>query len=172
MVDYHRWKADLTGALLIGNVYNICYRQNKAHLCPAAPTSMSQLVEREDQTVQENIPPSDMGIILGSLSQGMHQHILSLGYRTPWEMIKGIDKLILKSDRSQDYSNLTYLLSAKMGAKRYRLCCQATAHLQSTGAISQKFQRVFSQKVEEYLHVDWPSPFIRLNCQSTYHGED
>jgi len=120
MEDYHHWKANLTGALLIGNVYNICYRQNKAHLCPVAPTSTSQLVERGDQTVQEDIPPSErqvlsykqqletwnrnlskaMGIILGSLSQGMHQHILSLGYRTPWEMIKGIDKLILKSNQS------------------------------------------------------------------------
>jgi len=59
-----------------------------------------------------------MGIILGSLSQGMHQHILSLGYRTPWEMIKGIDKFILKSNRSQDYSNITYLLSSKMGANK------------------------------------------------------
>jgi len=135
MEDYHRWKANLTGALLVGNIYNICHRQNKAHLCPAAPTSTSQLVERGDKTVQEDIPPSErqvmsykqqletwnrnvskaMSIILGSLSQGMHQHFLSLGYRTPWEMMEGINKLILKSDRSQDYSNLTYLLSAQMG---------------------------------------------------------
>jgi len=41
-----------------------------------------------------------MGIILGPLSQGMCQHTLSIGYRTPWEMIKGIDKLILKSNQS------------------------------------------------------------------------
>jgi len=31
-------------------------------------------------------------------------------------MIKDINKLILKSDRSQDYTDLTYLISAKMGA--------------------------------------------------------
>jgi len=104
MEDYHHWKANLIGALLVGNVYNICHRQNKAHLLhPGAPTPTSQLVERGDQTVQEDIPPSErqvlsykqgletwncnvskaMGIILGSLSQGMHQHILSLGYRPP-----------------------------------------------------------------------------------------
>jgi len=59
-----------------------------------------------------------MGIILVSLSQGMHQHILSFGYRTSWEMIEGIDKLILKSNQNQDYTNLTYLLSAKMGANK------------------------------------------------------
>jgi len=41
MEDYHCWKANLTGELLIDNVYNICYRQNEAHLCPEAPTSMS-----------------------------------------------------------------------------------------------------------------------------------
>jgi len=40
---------------------------------------------------------------------------LTLGYRTPWEMIEGIDKLFLKSNQSQDYTHLTYLLSAKMG---------------------------------------------------------
>jgi len=57
-----------------------------------------------------------MGIILGSLSQGMCQHILSLGYRTPWEMIEGINKDILKSNWSQDYTDLTYLISTKMGA--------------------------------------------------------
>jgi len=33
-------------------------------------------------------------------------------------MIKGIDKLILKSNQSQDYTNLTYLLCAKMGANK------------------------------------------------------
>jgi len=135
MENYHCWKADLTGALLVGNVYDICYRQNEAQ---AAPTSKSQLVERGEHSAQEDIPPSErqvlsyerqlvtwncdvskgMGIILGSLSKGMHQHILSLGYRTPWEMIEGINKLILKSDLSQDYSNLTYLLSAKMGADK------------------------------------------------------
>jgi len=54
--------------------------------------------------------------ILGSLSQGMCQHILSLGYRTPLEMIEGVNKLILKSNQSQHYSNLKYLISAKMGA--------------------------------------------------------
>jgi len=46
----------------------------------------------------------------------MCQHILCLGYRTPWEKIEGINKLILKSNWIQDYSNPTYLLSAKMGA--------------------------------------------------------
>jgi len=103
MEDYHHWKANLTGALLVGNIYNICYRQNEAHPSPVAPTSTSRLVERGDQTVQEDIPPSErqilsykqqletwnrnvskaMGIILGSLNQGMCQHILSLGDRTP-----------------------------------------------------------------------------------------
>jgi len=33
-------------------------------------------------------------------------------------MIKGTNKLILKSNQSQDYTNLTYLISAKMGANK------------------------------------------------------
>jgi len=31
-------------------------------------------------------------------------------------MIEGIDKLILKSNQSQDYTDLTYLFSTKIGA--------------------------------------------------------
>jgi len=50
MEDYHCWKADLTGALLIGNVYNICYKQNEALLNTAAPTSTSRLVAEERVT--------------------------------------------------------------------------------------------------------------------------
>jgi len=60
-------------------------------------------------------------------------------------MIGGIDKLILKSDRSQDYSDLTYLLSTKMGANK-----NATDYVARLLPIfnrlelSQKFRRAFS----------------------------
>jgi len=194
MEDYHCWKANLTGALLVGNIYNICYRQNKAHLPPAAPTSTSRLVERGDQTVQEDIPPSErqvlsyeqqletwnsnvskvMGIILGSLSQGMCQHILSLGYRTPWETIEGIDKLILKSDQSQDYTDLTYLISSKMGAdenvtdyfaRRLPIFDRLELSLRnSEGRFPEKWKSIFT--------LIGLAPSFESTGRSTYHGGD
>jgi len=39
MENYHCLKVDLTGVLLIGNIYNIFYKQNGAELCLEAPTS-------------------------------------------------------------------------------------------------------------------------------------
>jgi len=94
----------------------------------------------------------------------MCQHILSLRYRTHWEMMEGIDKLILKSNRSRDYTDLTYLISAKMGADENVTDYVARLlPIFDRLELSQKFRRTFSREVEEYLHADWPSSFIRVN---------
>jgi len=99
------WKADLTGALLVGNIYNICYRQNNTSILwlphqhlewfredniETTPPSERQVLSYEQQ-LNHNVSKA-MGFILGSLCHGMCQYIPSLGYRTLWEMIEGILK--------------------------------------------------------------------------------
>jgi len=78
---------------------------------------------------------------------------LSLGYGTSWEMIEGINKLILKSNQSQEYTNLTYLISTKMGANK-NVTDYLARQLPFFGQLELSLRNSeggFSQEVEEYL---------------------